>query len=142
MKISLASDKEGLILKNIIKDYLKGLGYELLDKTSEGADDFVDSTILVTDSIKNKESDIGILVDAYGAGSFMAASKVKGIIAAQVSDEHSAKMTRDHNNTLIITIGSKIVGEELAKNIVKSFLESKYSKGRHQIRVDMLNKML
>ena len=71
----------------------------------------------------------------------MVATKIKGIIAAEVSDERSAYMTREHNNSSIITIGSKIVGSELALNIVKEFLQASYDGGRHQIRVDMLNKM-
>lgn len=142
MNIALASDKEGLLLKNIIKEFTLSLGHTVIDKKEDGAEDFIESSTLVTDSIVNKEADIGILIDGYGAGSFMAASKVKEIIAAQVSDEHSGKMTRDHNNTSVICMGSKIVGEEVAKNIVKAFLESDYSGGRHQIRVDMLNKML
>ena len=71
-------------------------------------------------------------------------SVLSGIVhstAAEVSDERSAYMTREHNNSRMITIGSKIVGEEIAWNIVKEFLSAKYDGGRHQIRVDMLNKM-
>ena len=68
-------------------------------------------------------------------------TKHKGIICAQVADEHSAKMTRDHNNTSIITIGSKVTALEIAKGIADKFISSNYSGGRHQIRVDMLNKM-
>lgn len=71
----------------------------------------------------------------------MTATKVKGMVAAEVSDERSAYMTREHNNARMITIGSEIVGEGLAKNIVKEFLAADYDGGRHQIRVDMLNKM-
>ena len=63
------------------------------------------------------------------------------IICAQVADEHSAKMTRDHNNTSIIAIGSKVTALEIAKRITDKFILSNYSGGRHQIRVDMLNKM-
>lgn len=66
---------------------------------------------------------------------------MKGMIAANVSDERTAYMTRSHNNSRIITMGYKIVGEELAKNISKEFVLGKYDAGRHQIRVDMLNKM-
>ena len=67
---------------------------------------------------------MGIAIDAYGAGSFMVATKVKGMIAAEVSDERSAYMTRGHNNARIITLGAEIVGDELAKNIVKDFVEA------------------
>lgn len=72
----------------------------------------------------------------------MVATKHKGMIAAEVSEERSAYMTREHNNSQMITIGSQIVGEKLAENIVLAFLKAEYDGGRHQIRVDMLNKMI
>ena len=65
----------------------------------------------------------------------------KGMVAAEVSDERSAYMTRGHNNSRMITMGAQLVGDELAKNIAKGFVNGKYDGGRHQIRVDMLNKM-
>ena len=68
-------------------------------------------------------------------------AKHKYIVCAQVADEHSAKMTRDHNNTSIITMGSKVTSLEIGKRISEKFVSSEYSGGRHQIRVDMLNKM-
>ena len=142
MKIVLGSDQDGLVLKDKIKSYLRELGYESLDKTEFGSEDFLESTKLVANEIMEDKETVGVLFDGYGVGSFIAANKIKGMIAAEVSDERSAKMTRDHNHTRIITIGSKIVGEELAKSCVKAFVQSKYSGGRHQIRVDMLNKML
>ena len=83
----------------------------------------------------------GIIVDAYGAGPFMTLTRIKGVIAAEVSDERTAYMTRSHNNARIITLGSQITGPAMAKNIVKSFAEGSYDGGRHQVRVDMLNHM-
>ncbi|MCD3406321.1 galactose-6-phosphate isomerase subunit LacA, partial [Streptococcus equi subsp. zooepidemicus] len=91
--------------------------------------------------VNDKDTNLGIMVDAYGAGPFMVATKLKGMIAAEVSDERSAYMTRGHNNARMITLGARIVGEELAKNIAKAFVVGSYDGGRHQIRVDMLNKM-
>ncbi len=70
----------------------------------------------------------------------MTATKIKGMIAAEVSDERSAYMTREHNNARLITLGSEIVGVGVAKNIVEGFVTGNAG-GRHQIRVDMLNKM-
>lgn len=143
MKVFLGADKDGLSLKNSIKHFLENeMGnIEVVDTTPDGAEDFVESSVIVAKEVKKHVGSLGILFDESGAGSFMAVTKIKGIIAAEVSDEHSAKMTRDHNNTSILTIGSGIVGERLAKNIVKTFLTSEYSGGRHQIRVDMLNTM-
>lgn len=141
MKILIGSDKYGVDLKEHLKSYLLSKGYQVVDKTEDSVD-FVDSADRVCKGILEDEGDRAILIDAYGVGSFIAANKHKGIICAQVSDEHSAFMTRNHNNTSVITLGSKILGQTLAENIVDSYLESEYAAGRHQIRVDMLNKML
>ena len=141
MRILIGSDKNGLELKEHLKSYLSHKGYEVIDKT-EDVVDFVDATDRVCKGILDCEGDRGILIDAYGAGSFMSANKHKGIICAEVSDEHSAYMTRSHNNTSIIALGSGILGKTLAENVVDAYLNAEYAGGRHQIRVDMLNKML
>ncbi|GGE26051.1 galactose-6-phosphate isomerase subunit LacA [Streptococcus himalayensis] len=140
MVVVIASDQRGKDLKEKIKDYLEESGYSFID-VSISHQDFVDATLAVAQEVVRNESNLGIVIDAYGVGPFMVATKIKGMIAAEVSDERSAYMTRGHNNSRIITIGSEIVGEGLAKNIVKGFLEGEYDGGRHQIRVDMLNKM-
>ncbi|HFE9683300.1 galactose-6-phosphate isomerase subunit LacA [Clostridium perfringens] len=141
MRVVIGSDKEGMELKNMIKCYLLENNFEVIDKSEEASEDFVESTVAIAKDVLENKGSLGIAFDGYGAGSFMVATKIKGIIAAEVSDERSAYMTREHNNSSIITIGSKIVGSELALNIVKEFLEASYDGGRHQIRVDMLNKM-
>jgi galactose-6-phosphate isomerase, lacA subunit len=139
MKIILGSDVDGNELKDYIKNYLLENGYDVIDKSENK--DFVETTYSVAQTVLADDDSLGIVFDAYGAGSFMVATKIKGMVAAEVSDERSAYMTRGHNNSRIITIGSKIVGTEVAKNIVKGFLTAGYDGGRHQIRVDMLNKM-
>ncbi|RUR38849.1 galactose-6-phosphate isomerase subunit LacA [Clostridium perfringens] len=141
MRVVIGSDKEGMELKNMIKCYLLENNFEVIDKSEESSEDFVESTVAIAKDVLENKGSLGIAFDGYGAGSFMVATKIKGIIAAEVSDERSAYMTREHNNSSIITIGSKIVGSELALNIVKEFLQASYDGGRHQIRVDMLNKM-
>ncbi|MFM1545046.1 galactose-6-phosphate isomerase subunit LacA [Streptococcus mutans] len=141
MAIIIGSDAAGERLKDVIKTFLKDNNHEVLDVTERKDLDFVDSTLAVVHEVQKNDKNLGIAIDAYGAGSFMVATKVKGMIAAEVSDERSAYMTRGHNNARIITLGAEIVGDELAKNIVKDFVEAKYDGGRHQIRVDMLNKM-
>ncbi|MHB7941988.1 galactose-6-phosphate isomerase subunit LacA [Staphylococcus capitis] len=141
MTIIIGSDVDGKRLKDLIKVYLKEYDFEVLDVT-EGKDlDFVDSTVSVAREVQKSDDNLGIAIDAYGAGSFIVATKIKGMIAAEVSDERSAYMTRGHNNSKMITLGSEIVGDTLAKNVVKGFVNGHYDGGRHQIRVDMLNKM-
>ena len=139
MKVILGSDVDGNELKDYIKNYLLENGYDVIDKSENK--DFVETTYAVAQTVLADDDSLGIVFDAYGAGSFMVATKIKRMVAAEVSDERSAYMTRGHNNSRIITIGSKIVGTEVAKNIVKGFLTAGYDGGRHQIRVDMLNKM-
>lgn len=141
MKIIISADYKSKDFKDLIKLYLIENGYEVIDK-SQGKDlDFYESSNLVAEAILNHEGDKGIVIDEYGTGSFNVCTKHKGIICAQVEDEHSAKMTRDHNNTSIIAIGSKVTSIEIAKKIAENFILSNYSGGRHQIRIDMLNKM-
>jgi len=140
MAIIIGADAAGSKLKNVVKDFLVGENFEVVDVTKEGQD-FVDVTLAVAAEVNKQEENLGIVIDAYGAGPFMVATKIKGMVAAEVSDERSAYMTRGHNNSRMITMGAEIVGEGLAKNIAKGFVNGKYDGGRHQIRVDMLNKM-
>ena len=139
MAIVVGADLKGTRLKDIVKNFLVEEGFEVIDVTKDGQD--VDVTLAVASEVNKDEQNLGIVIDAYGAGSFMVATKIKGMVAAEVSDERSAYMTRGHNNSRMITVGAEIVGDELAKNIAKGFVNGKYDGGRHQIRVDMLNKM-
>ena len=140
MAIVVGADAAGIRLKEVVKEYLESEGFQVVDVTEEGQD-FVDVTLAVAKEVKQAEDNLGIVIDAYGAGPFMVATKIKGMVAAEVSDERSAYMTRGHNNSRMITMGAQIVGDQLAKNIAKGFVNGKYDGGRHQIRVDMLNKM-
>ena len=140
MAIVVGADLKGTRLKDVVKNFLVEEGFEVIDETKDGQD-FVDVTLAVASEVNKDEQNLGIVIDAYGAGPFMVATKIKGMVAAEVSDERSAYMTRGHNNSRMITVGAEIVGDELAKNIAKGFVNGKYDGGRHQIRVDMLNKM-
>ena len=140
MAIIIGADAAGSKLKDVVKDFLVGENFEVIDVTKEGQD-FVDVTLAVAAEVNKQEENLGIVIDAYGAGPFMVATKITCMVAAEVSDERSAYMTRGHNNSRMITMGAEIVGEGLAKNIAKGFVNGKYDGGRHQIRVDMLNKM-
>lgn len=142
MKIVIGSEKKGLVLKNQIVSFLIENGFDIEDLTPQGAEDFYEASIKVTEVVlEDVTQNKGIIIDEFGVGPFMVADKFKYIICAELNDEHSAKMTRDHNNANVITMGSAVVGEAVACRIAKRFCEAKYSGGRHQIRVDMLNKM-
>ncbi len=141
MRVVIASDANGMPLKNVVKETLIEDGHEVVDLSETPAADFVDSaTAVAADLLANDDSQ-GFAFDEYGVGSYMAATRVKGMVAANISDERSAYMTREHNNARMLCMGAGVVGEDVARKIAREFLKADYAAGRHQIRVDMLNKM-
>ena len=141
MRVVIGSDAAGMPLKELIKETLLEDGHEVVDLSVEPAADFVDSATMVAHDLLEHEDSLGFAFDNYGVGSYMAATRVKGMVAANISDERSAYMTREHNNARIVCLGSAVVGSEVAKKIAREFLKADYAAGRHQVRVDMLNKM-
>lgn len=141
MRVVLASDAEGMPLKQLIKETLQEDGHEIVDLSETPAADFVGAATAEAHDLMEHEESLGLAFDAYGVGSYMAATRVKGMVAANISDERSAYMTREHNNSRMVCMGSQVVGAEVAKRIAREFLRADYAAGRHQVRVDMLNKM-
>lgn len=142
MKVIIGADKKGKELKDKIIQFFEKENIEYLDVDPMSEKNFIENSKMVAECVlEDLEQNRGILIDEFGAGSFMVVDKFKYIICAELNDEHSAKMTRDHNNANVITLGSGVVGEDVAINIVKRFIRAEYAGGRHQIRVDMLNKM-
>jgi len=139
--LAIGCDHGGFELKNIIIEYLKELGYDYVDcgTYSEESVDYPDIANVVCSKIQNGECENGILVCGTGIGMNMCANKHKGIRAAQCHDTFSAKMTRQHNNANVLTMGGRVVGSELAKDIVKEFITNEFQGGRHEARV---NKMM
>ncbi|MBY4796913.1 galactose-6-phosphate isomerase subunit LacA [Collinsella sp. AGMB00827] len=141
MRVVLASDAKGMPLKEILKEVLIQDGHEIVDLSEAPAADFVDGAVAAAHDLLEHEDSLGFAFDAYGVGSYMVATRVKGMVAANISDERSAYMTREHNNSRLVCLGSQVVGAEVAKRIVREFLRADYAAGRHQVRVDMLNAM-
>ena len=136
MRVVIASDADGMSMKESIKEMLIADGHEVVDYSETPAADFVDSaTAVAKDLLEHKDSQ-GFAFDKYGVGSYMAAVKIKGMVVANISDERSA-----YNGSRMVTMGPGVVGTEVAKKIAREFLRAQYAGGRHQIRVDMLNKM-
>jgi len=143
MKIALASDKAGFELKEHIKSYLQGegKGYEVVDLSEKPAADFVDSSVELAHYILDGKADRGVMFDEYGTGSAMASNKIHGMVTANVVEENTAHMTTQHNGAKAIVIGAGIVGNKRAESIVDEYLGVNYAGGRHQIRLDMLEKL-
>lgn len=138
--IAIGCDHGGYVLKEIIVEYLKSENYEIRDfgVYEETSVDYPDIADVVCKAVTGNDCELGILVCGTGIGMNMCANKHKGIRAAQCSDTFSAKMTRQHNNANILTLGGRVIGPELAKEIVKEFLTNEFQGGRHQTRVDKM----
>ena len=141
MKIALAADSAGQQLKESIKLFLEAgkNSYQISDLSNP---DIFTATMSVVNAINEKKIERGIIIDDYAIAPFMIANKNHGIICASVYEDYTSKMTRTHNNTQIICLSSNITAKELACAMANNFLESEYAGGRHQIRVDMLNRMV
>lgn len=140
MKVAIAADHGGFELKDSMVEYIKSLGNEVVDLGTNSADsvDYPDYAKKVCEEIQQENSDLGILICGTGIGMSLAANKFEGIRAACVSDVYSAKMSRNHNNANVLCIGARVIGDEVAKLIIKTFLENEFEAGRHQRRVDKI----
>ena len=141
MKIALGADHAGFELKEKIKEYLlKKGGIEVIDKgtNSKESVDYPKYGHAVANAVVSKEVEFGILICMTGIGISIAANKIKGIRAALCTNTPMARLTREHNDANILALGSGIVGEFMALDIVDTFLGSGFEGGRHKTRVDQI----
>ena len=141
MKIAIAGDHGALSLKNNLRDYLTGKGYEVKDFGTHTLDscDYPDYVKPAAEAVAKGECDRGIVLCSTGIGVSIAANKVKGVRCALLSDLMSARLTREHNDTNVMAMGAFIVGEALAKEIVDTWLTTEFSQGeRHARRIAKL----
>lgn len=141
MKIALGADHAGFELKNRIKDWLAQQGIQVHDEGTNGPEsvDYPDYARKVGEDVAGNRADLGILVCGTGIGMAMAANKVPGIRAANVSSEFEAEMARGHNNANVLTLGARILKEDEARKIVDKWLHTTFAGGRHQQRVDKIS---
>lgn len=142
MKIAICCDHGGLRLKNEIKKFLDANGYDTVDfgTTNENSCDYPDFALLAAESVMRGECEKGVFVCTTGIGISIAANKVPGIRCALCADPLSAKMTRLHNNANVLALGGGYVGDKLAEEIVKTFLETPFSEeAKHQRRIDKIS---
>lgn len=140
MKIGIGCDHGGVNHKEAIKEHLTALGHEVIDYGTERdvPADYPDIAEKVSRAYLGGKFDRGILICGTGIGMSIAANKIDGIRAAHVTDTFSARMSREHNNAQIICLGERITGPGLAIDIVDAYLESEFTGGRHQRRVDKI----
>lgn len=140
MRIALGSDHGGYLLKNEIKGLLEADGYEVKDFgcfTAESVD-YPDIGQAVGEAVVAGKFDRGIICCGTGIGISISANKVPGVRAALCGDCFSAKASREHNDANVLALGERVIGVELAKMIVKTWLSSEFQGGRHGRRVEKI----
>ncbi len=142
-KIAIGSDHGGYQLKEKIKSYLHTVGYMYEDfgTHSTASVDYPDFAAAVANAVASGKCDKGIVIDGAGIGSAIAANKIKGILAAVCHDRFTAKIAREHDNANILAIGSKVLNEIEAKEVVRIFLTTPFAGGRHAKRIDKIFKL-
>lgn len=143
MKLAIGSDHVGWELKQEISDYIQSLGHETVDFGAYSSErtDYPKYGKKVAEEVASGQFDGGVLICGTGVGISISANKVKGIRAVVCSEPYTATLSKQHNNTNIVAFGSRVVGVDLAKMIVKEWLEASYEGGRHAKRVDMIDEI-
>lgn len=138
MTIAFAADHAGFELKNRLRDYLQGKELEVLDlgAFSAEASDYPDFARTLGEAVRAGQAERGILICGSGVGACVAANKVKGIRAGLCHDSYSARQGVEHDDINVLVLGSRVVGEALARDLVDHFLAARFTaEERHQRRL-------
>ena len=139
-RVALGADHGGFGLKEYLKSALAGDGYAVIDCGTDSAEavDYPDYAYAVAKLVSDGQAWRGVIVDGAGIGSCMAANKVPGVRAAMCYDVSSASNAREHNNANVLTLGGGLIGNNLARQIVDTFLKTDFGGGRHERRVNKI----
>jgi ribose 5-phosphate isomerase B len=140
MQIGLACDHGGFELKEDLKAFLRSVGMEPIDMGtfSEDSVDYPDFGILVAEKISRRELEKGILICGTGIGMSIVANKFRGVRAALANDLFTSRLSREHTDANVLVMGGRVVGRELAKEIVRVWLDTPFAGGRHQRRLEKI----
>ena len=143
MKISLGTDHAGFKYKEKVKQLLGELGHEVKDfgTFNEEAVDYPLFIRPAAEAVARGECERGIVFGGSGNGEAMAANKVRGVRCALCWNEETARLSRQHNDANVLSIGQRVIPEDLVPKIVRVWLETAFEGGRHQRRVEQLNAM-
>ena len=144
MKIHLATDHAGLELKEKVKLYLSDLNYEVIDHGAyeyDALDDYPDFIFPCANAVSNDSESKGIILGGSGQGEAMAANRVKGVRAAVFYNgpDEIIKLSRQHNNANILSLGARFMSEEEMYKIIEVWLITDFESGRHQRRIEKLD---
>jgi ribose 5-phosphate isomerase B len=143
MRVALGADHAGLALKNELKRVLdaRGISYTDFGTTTGDSVDYPDYASKVAHEVAAGAFDRGILVCGSGIGMAISANKVHGIRAAQVTDEQSARLMREHNDANVLALGERLTPPEVARRLVEIFLDTPFAGGRHSQRVEKIKQL-
>ncbi len=138
--VAIGTDHGGVDLKNILIKELTDSGYEVIDcgTNTKDAVDYPDIALAVSQHVANGKAWRGVIIDGAGIGSCMAANKVPGVRAAMCYDYATAVNSREHNDANVLTLGAGLIGVNLAKQILATWLATDFGGGRHAKRVDKI----
>ena len=136
-KICIASDHAGFNIKESIKHFLINKNISIIDlgPINKNSVDYPDYAKKVSNRIKSKKSEVGILVCGSGTGMAISANKIKGIRAAVCYNSKSTTLSRKHNDANIISIGSRLTKKSVIIRLISMFLKTKFEGGRHLRRI-------
>jgi len=135
-RLAIANDHGGLELKRLLTEHFEAGDYEVLDLGTDGPEsvDYPDFAEKLCGAILNGDADRGILICGTGIGMSITANKFKGIYAALCTNEFMARMSREHNDSNVLCLGGRVLGDEVAKGIVDVWLNTPFAGGRHTRR--------
>jgi ribose 5-phosphate isomerase B len=138
--VAIGADHGGYEMKEALKPELSALGFEIQDlgTNSKDAVDYPDFAHAVAQAVSSGKAWRGIMIDGAGIGSCIVANKVPGVRAGMAYDYSSAANSREHNDTNVLTLGAGLIGTNLARQIVKTWLTTEFAGGRHTPRVDKI----
>lgn len=140
MKIAIASDHGGYRLKEDVKMLLRELGHEVRDFGTHSEDpvDYPDFIAQAAEAVGRGECERGVVLGGSGNGEAMVANKFPGVRCALCQDVTTARLARAHNDANMLALGQRIVGSEVARDIVRAWLETPFEGGRHQLRLEKI----
>jgi ribose 5-phosphate isomerase B len=138
--IAIGADHGGFLLKEALKPLIESLGLAVRDVGVQDAKpaDYPDIAVLVADLVASGAATRGVLIDGAGIGSSMAANKVPGIRAALCYDKASARNSREHNDSNVLTLGARLLTQTQAEEVLRTWIATPFAGGRHQARVQKI----
>ncbi|HBD10040.1 MAG TPA: ribose 5-phosphate isomerase B [Syntrophobacteraceae bacterium] len=143
MKIMIGCDHGGYSLKQVVAQFLRQQGHEVEDIGTNSSEsvDYPQYAVQVARSVASGQVDRGILICGSGIGMCMTANRIPGARAALACEPYAARLSRRHNDSNILCLGVRLVGDQLAIEIVSGWLQEEFEGGRHQRRVNLIDQL-